>query len=101
MSHARIALMLVLGCFLMACSESEHTIDWYKEHKAERDEKITWCKNDTARMLTVDCMNADKAHNLSRLAPKAPRAIDTLNLDVSEERKAMGLDKDKAATEKK
>ena len=101
MPQARMAFMLVLGSFLFACSESEHTIDWYKEHKAERDEKIKWCSYDTARMLKTDCMNADKAQTLIVVDPKTPRAADTFKVDATEARKALGLDKEKPASQAK
>lgn len=43
--------------------ESEHTVDWYKEHYETAKEKSEWCRQDAAREMTTDCMNAMKAAN--------------------------------------
>lgn len=42
--------------------EQTMTVDWYKEHKAERVAKLNECKNNPGELAaTPNCINAQKA----------------------------------------
>lgn len=48
---------------MMACSrmETPKTVDWYKEHKAEREALLAECKQH-GLATSLDCENANKAN---------------------------------------
>ncbi|CAG9250160.1 conserved hypothetical protein [Burkholderia diffusa] len=50
---------------LSACSKQEesHTRSWYREHDAERKAMIAQCKDDAAKAVTPECMNAANAES--------------------------------------
>jgi hypothetical protein len=53
--------LLLIGCEKNP-SEAVQTVDWYKEHKAERVEMLTKCKaNPGELMATPNCVNASRA----------------------------------------
>jgi len=55
-----IILFAAIG--LSACGETVQTVEWYKEHEAERKEMIAKCKNDVnARDTNSNCLNAEQA----------------------------------------
>ena len=59
--------MFVFSLCLGGCKKEEtvQTVDWYKEHAAERGETISRCKNNPGVLgMTPNCINADKAANL-------------------------------------
>jgi hypothetical protein len=63
---------------LAGCGEGAKSVSWYKEHKTERDAKLTWCSNDVSRaMSNPDCLNAHKARALSSVDSNAPSVADT------------------------
>ncbi|MDR1163585.1 MAG: EexN family lipoprotein [Candidatus Accumulibacter sp.] len=44
---------------LIGCGEEVHTVDWYTEHKAERQERIAQCDNNPGKLdATPNCINA-------------------------------------------
>lgn len=50
-----VASMLVLA----GCNEpKEQTKQWYKEHDAERHERVDECRNNVKEQATADCQNA-------------------------------------------
>lgn len=61
-------LACLVGAFLItACDKTEptQTVEWYKEHDAERNEKIKQCKNNPGELAsTPNCINAQKAESL-------------------------------------
>jgi hypothetical protein len=80
MMYSRICLIIFFSIIassnMTGCTEKPETIQWYMEHKAERDTKIQWCSDDTGRALSVDCMNAEKAVERVMLDSKV-QTIDT------------------------
>jgi len=54
-----LALLTVI--FSLTACNSEHTVDWYKQHEKERKERVKECRNDAAKEATADCQNAIKA----------------------------------------
>ncbi|MBY0365130.1 MAG: EexN family lipoprotein [Burkholderiaceae bacterium] len=64
---------------LAGCSKSEHSVEWYMEHKAEREEKVKWCNDDMSRATDVDCLNASKAKERAML--QGPSAADSFKFN--------------------
>lgn len=62
-----ISITLIIS-IMTGCSESEQTVNWYLSHKIERDAKLKWCNDDTARAMNTDCLNAIKAKELSLIS---------------------------------
>lgn len=59
----RMAMCAVIAA-LGGCSKAEqehHTVSWYQQHADERGAKLTWCADDAARKVDVDCRNAAQA----------------------------------------
>ncbi|KVP19750.1 EexN family lipoprotein [Burkholderia ubonensis] len=50
---------------LAACNKQEesHTRSWYREHDAERKAMVAQCKDDAAKAVTPECMNATNAES--------------------------------------
>jgi hypothetical protein len=65
---------------MAGCSEKSQTVQWYMDHKAERDTKLQWCRDDMGRAQSVDCMNAEKAVERVMLTTKKS-ASDTFVFD--------------------
>lgn len=74
-----IAILCFVFGFLAGCSKSEHTVDWYMEHKDEREAKVKWCNQDMARVSDGDCLNATKAKERSML--QGPSAADSFKFN--------------------
>jgi predicted Fe-S protein YdhL (DUF1289 family) len=54
-----LLLLLILG----GCGREVQSVEWYKEHDAERMEVILECKSDPDRLnKTENCINAKKAN---------------------------------------
>ena len=55
----------LVSLFLTACgteSETTKTVDYYKEHDADRKAKLTECENNPGELAnTPNCQNAHKA----------------------------------------
>lgn len=46
----------------VAPQEVVQTVDWFKEHKAEREAQLAKCKANPGQLATTpNCMNADRA----------------------------------------
>jgi predicted Fe-S protein YdhL (DUF1289 family) len=57
-----IAISLFLPAILGGCGREVQSVEWYKEHDAERMEVIIECKADPDRLnKTENCINAKKA----------------------------------------
>lgn len=55
-------MVAMATCLVLAgCGNSEHTVDWYKQHAKEAVKKDAWCRQDAARKVTGDCQNAMEA----------------------------------------
>ena len=65
MKNSRFRLIvfvsLAVTSLMAGCSEKPKTVEWYMEHKAEREARLKPCRADTGRAATPDCMNAEKA----------------------------------------
>jgi hypothetical protein len=72
--------LLMIIAILAGCSEKVQTVDWYKEHEAERKEMIAKCKADPGRLMeSANCINAQQAENQKANARRGwviPNAID-------------------------
>ncbi len=83
MTNTRISLAAVsfaMFGILAGCSNSSHqTVEWYVEHKAEREAKLKWCNDDMARATDVDCLNATKAKE--RVMLSGPSAADSFKFN--------------------
>lgn len=52
------AMVVLAGCK----DEPVRDVNYYLEHKEERDEKLAECNNDPGRLMHMpNCVNADKA----------------------------------------
>ncbi|AKK25107.1 EexN family lipoprotein [Pandoraea oxalativorans] len=56
-------LLVLAVLILAACSktESTYTRSWYREHDAEREAMVAQCKDDAAKAVTPECVNATNA----------------------------------------
>lgn len=62
--------MIVLASIIVACisgcfEDKHQTVEWYLNHKPEREAKLEACRNDAAIALTPDCLNAERAYNIA------------------------------------
>ncbi|EIF32253.1 hypothetical protein BCh11DRAFT_07841 [Burkholderia sp. Ch1-1] len=59
------SLFILAVVILAACSKQEesHTRSWYREHDAERKVMVAQCKDDAAKAVTPECMNATNAES--------------------------------------
>ncbi|KAA0073145.1 hypothetical protein CIW54_27900 (plasmid) [Paraburkholderia sp. T12-10] len=58
--------LLVLVVFVLAaCNKKEesHTRSWYRDHDTERKTMVAQCKDDAAKAITPECMNATNAES--------------------------------------
>lgn len=53
-----IALLMLSTLTIAACKDEGHTKEWYKQHDAERKQRVEECRNDTKLEATFDCQNA-------------------------------------------
>lgn len=76
-----IALLALLA-ILAGCGENTpvQTVDWYKEHEAERKEMLAKCEADPGRLgESANCVNAQQADNQKANARRGwvtPNAVD-------------------------
>jgi len=59
-----LSALLVASAMLAACGDNTpvQTVQWYKEHDAERQEMLAKCKNDrNAIDASPNCVNAEQA----------------------------------------
>lgn len=76
----KLSIVLAIVAILSGCGESTpvQTVEWYKEHDAERRDMLTKCKNNPGELEnSPNCINAQQAENekaASRrgLSPLAP-----------------------------
>lgn len=73
---------LIFPLFILALTgcDSEHSVDWYKEHNSEREAKITECRNDAAERAKPDCQNAIQAEQDLKVLGKKKSSDDGLSL---------------------
>ncbi|HAY4757173.1 TPA: EexN family lipoprotein [Escherichia coli] len=61
----KLSLVLVVAAVLVGCNktpEPVQSVDWYKEHKAEREAMLAKCKANPGELaLTPNCVNAQAA----------------------------------------
>ena len=75
-------VLLTLLSILAGCGENTpvQTVDWYKEHDAERKEMLTKCNADPGRLReSANCVNAQQADNQKANARRGwvtPNAVD-------------------------
>ena len=56
--------LIVVALILAACNKEEsHTRSWYRDHDAERKTMVAQGKNDAAKAMTPECMNASNAES--------------------------------------
>lgn len=56
----------ILAALITGCGKSEpvQTVDWYKEHQAERKAMLEKCRNNPGELRgDKNCINAQKAEN--------------------------------------
>lgn len=76
----KLSIVLAIAAILSGCGESTpvQTVEWYKEHDAERRDMLTKCKSNPGELEnSPNCINAQQAENekaASRrgLSPLAP-----------------------------
>jgi len=59
-----LILTFIVSGILLSCTKNEpvQTVQWYKEHKAERLEVLNKCKDNPGELATTpNCMNARRA----------------------------------------
>jgi hypothetical protein len=76
--HYRLFVLvsLIATSLMIGCSEKPKTVEWYMEHKPEREAKLQYCRDDSSRAATPDCLNAEKAAERVVVDSKV-RTIDT------------------------
>ncbi|SEF11270.1 hypothetical protein SAMN02787142_7672 [Burkholderia sp. WP9] len=59
------SLLILVTLVLAACNNKEesHTRSWYRDHDAERKTMVAQCKDDAAKAMTPECMNASNAES--------------------------------------
>ena len=74
-----VLLFLLAGC---GAEESVHSVDWYKAHSLERDNRISECERHAGTLaLTPNCVNAKQARNEQQLDQRGYRKREMLNLE--------------------
>ena len=65
----KVIFVALLGAALIGCTEEEEVrlVDYYIEHKQEREEKLAWCKQSADRRQTVNCQNASSAQAKAKM----------------------------------
>ncbi|MDZ7278492.1 EexN family lipoprotein [Pantoea eucrina] len=69
-------VLTLLGAALLAgCNEEAQSLDWYKAHAKERNEKVAACEKAPKPRATEDCRNAIDAaavadDNITHSEPK-------------------------------
>jgi len=65
----KLSIALVVAAVLAGCGETSEpiqSVDWYKEHKAKRAERLTKCRANPGELaMTPNCANAEKAESLA------------------------------------
>ncbi len=59
-----LLVTLIVSGILLSCTKNEpvQTVQWYKEHKAERLEVLKKCKDNPGELATTpNCVNANSA----------------------------------------
>ncbi|MFN3612638.1 EexN family lipoprotein [Tepidimonas sp.] len=60
-------ILAVVAAFLAGCNDTAEpvqTVEWYKEHKAEREATRKRCHDNPGQLATTpNCINADKAQS--------------------------------------
>ena len=57
-------LLILVALVLAACNKEEsHTRSWYRDHDAERKAMVAQCKDDAAKAMAPECMNAANAES--------------------------------------
>jgi hypothetical protein len=81
MKNSRFRLFVLVSLaatsLMAGCSEKPKTVEWYMEHKAEREAKVKYCRDDMGRAASADCLNAEKAVQQLRVSGSTKSAIDT------------------------
>jgi len=77
----KLSAVLTVSALLSACGDNTpvQTVQWYKDHDAERQEMLAKCKNDRNAMdAAPNCVNAEQAQvekdnaRRGRIRPKVP-----------------------------
>ena len=83
-----IAVLFTTCVLLTGCNEDRledltQTVDWYKEHQAERLDMIAKCKNNPGELsATPNCVNA--SHAASSLMWSSRKGIEVKPLTVDD-----------------
>jgi len=77
-----VMLAAVAALSLAGCKEKVHTVEWFVEHKAEREAQLVKCHSNPGEMAkTPNCINATRAVNALILgglfAPLSPPPVNT------------------------
>lgn len=83
---ALIGFLLLSTFALSGCNEEEaHTVDWWTDHDAERQDFIQECKNNNADEITANCQNAMEAEGKQEIiGKKGSLKSPKISLDKSE-----------------
>lgn len=79
----KLSIFLVVMAALAGCGEKTavQTVDWYKEHEAERLEMIEKCRSNPGELgASPNCINAIKAANALVLAKRGYTKRAPINL---------------------
>ncbi len=66
MMLAAVAALALAGCKEDKPQEVVQTVEWFKEHKAEREAQLAKCKSNPGELAaTPNCVNASRADSSS------------------------------------
>ncbi|RUR55180.1 EexN family lipoprotein [Vreelandella populi] len=78
----KLILFLVVPVVLAACGENTmvQTVDWYKDHDAERKDMIAKCKSSPGELAaSPNCINAQQAQNEKDLSRRGYLKLPSVN----------------------
>lgn len=76
------AVLAALVLSFTGYSEEVKTVNYYKQHTAERKAKIDECKNNPGELRgTPNCINAIAAHRTGGIKPDLNRKVDGAKYD--------------------
>jgi len=57
-----VVMLLAAALALAGCKEKVHTVEWFKEHEAEREAQLAKCQSNPGELTgTPNCVNAARA----------------------------------------
>lgn len=70
----KLSVFLLASVVLVGCNEAPEpvqSVEWYKEHKSERAERLATCRANPGDLATTpNCLNAEQAESLADAAKR-------------------------------